>query len=94
MKSHNDNVKVNVFQNTNYIDNENVNDRYARSKKVEEIADMLLMKLGLDQGSRPFMCKVAWKLSEACIWGNLEKAQNGSKNPVGLFIFLCKRDGV
>lgn len=67
---------------------------YERSRKVENIADSLVEKLGVDIQSRPFMCKVAWKLSEARIWDNLEQAQKSKVNPVGLFIYLCKRDGV
>ena len=67
---------------------------YLQSRKVEVIADKLVEKLGIDEKSRPFMCKVAWKLSEARIWSNLEQAQKSNRNPVGLFIYLCKRDGV
>lgn len=76
------------------MNNDIVNDRYSRSRKVEETADRLLEKLKLGQDSRKFMCKVAWKLSEARIWDNLEQAQKSGRNPAGLFIFLCKRDGV
>lgn len=85
-----------TLSSDNYDYNDNViADKYARARKVEEIADTLLVKLRLSQDSRPFMCKVAWRLSEARIWSNLEKAQKpGGRNPVGLFIFLCKRDGV
>lgn len=86
------NVNVNVGdKQPNY----NVNDigRYERSKQVEVIADKLVDKLNLPEQSRPFMCKVAYKLSEARIWDNYEQASKG-KNPVGLFIWLCKRDGV
>lgn len=70
-------------------------EKYAKSRKVETIADDLLKKLGAKDQSRPFMCKVAWKLSEAKIYANLEQATSPkSKNPIGLFIYLCKRDGV
>lgn len=86
----------------NVIDNGNrslennviVNDRnYDKSKQVDMIADRLLDKLGATSDSRPFMCKTAWKLSEARIWANVEQALKG-KNPTGLFIYLCKKDGV
>jgi hypothetical protein len=91
MNRHN-NVNENVFlKNTNY--NVNDNDKYAKSRKVEVIADNLLEKLNLDVGSRSFMLKAAWKLPEATLWNHVEQARKG-KNPVGLFIFLCKRDGV
>lgn len=84
------NVNDNVFlKNTN----NNVNDKYAKSRKVEIIADRLIDKLGLSSQSRDFMLKAAWKLSEARLWDNVEQAAKG-KNPVGLFIYLCKRDGV
>lgn len=84
----------NVRTNSNFNTNDNVvGDKYAAGRKVERIADTLLEKLNLKAESRPFMCKVAYKLSEARIWDNLEQALKG-KNPVGLFIYLCKRDGV
>lgn len=83
-----------VSSNTNYNSNVNVvNDKYAASRKVEMIADILLEKLHLSQNSRAFMCKVGYRLSEARIWDNLEQAKKGN-NPAGLFIHLCKRDGV
>lgn len=86
------NVNENVFlKNTNY--NVNDNDKYAKSRKVEILADSLLDKLNLGPGSRPFMLKAAWTLSEATLWNNVEVAKKGT-NPPGLFIFLCKRDGV
>lgn len=75
----------------NYNDIDNVNDKYARSKKVEMIADDLLVKLNAQSESRPFLCKVAWKLSESKIWDNYETSRKGN-NPMGLFIYLCKRD--
>jgi len=92
---------VNVIENenvsitTNYNSNDNVpSDKYARARKVENIADSLIEKLGLDISSRPFMCKVALRLSEARIWDNYEQSLKATKSKVGLFIYLCKRDGV
>lgn len=67
-------------------------DQYSHARKVERIADELVVKLGVDNNSRPFMCKVAYKLSEARIWENFEKAQSATKSVVGLFIYLCKVD--
>jgi hypothetical protein len=84
-----DNVNVSSRDNYNDIDNDN----YRKAKSVEFTADRLLTKLGAKPESRPFMCKVAWKLSEARIWDNAEQAIKG-RNPMGLFIYLCKRDGV
>lgn len=89
------NVNVNVREvKTNY----NVNDidnvsKYQKSKDVEVMADRLLEKLSLDKKSRPFMCKVAYKLSEARIWANLESASGPKvKDKAKLFIWLCDRD--
>ena len=90
---HTNNVNVNGYfnnPNNNVIDN----DKYERGRKVEIIADQLIEKFGLTDKSRPFMCKVAYKLSEARIWQNYERAQAGTKSKVGLFIYLCKQDGV
>lgn len=85
-------TNVNVSRNNNYNDNES---KYDKSKAVEAIADRLMDKLPATPKSRPFFCKVAYKLPEAKIWANCEVALSPkSKNPMGLFIFLCKRDGV
>lgn len=84
----------NVDSTSNYISIDNVANKYARARNVERIADLLLQKLNLDSGSREFMCKVAWKLSEAKIWQNYEDSLKAKKSRVGLFIYLCKRDGV
>lgn len=90
-QGNNDIDNVNVVSTNNYNDIDNV--KYDRSKKVEMIADRLMDKLHCKSESRPFLCKVAWKLSEARIWDNVESALKGD-NPMGLFIWLCKRDGV
>lgn len=84
---------VSITSNNNYIDNDVKKKLYEQGKRVEILADELLRKLSADTKSRPFLCKVAWKLSEARIWYNVEQALKG-KNPMGLFIYLCKRDGV
>lgn len=91
--SNNDNVISKIEINN---DNENNdNDKYIKAKRVDTIADTLINKLHLGNGSRPFMCKVAWRLPEYKIWNNLETATNPKvTNPAGLFIYLCKRDGV
>lgn len=66
-----------------------------KARKVEIIADDLVEKLNAKIESRPFMCKVAWRLPEHRIYMILEQAQSPEvKNPIGLFIYLCKRDGV
>lgn len=87
----------NVNDNGNFrMKINNVNEKgskYSRSCKVDSIADDLVRKLGAKTESRPFFCKVAWKLPEARIWNNFELASKGN-NPTGLFIYLCKKDGV
>lgn len=82
------NKKLN--NNDNVIDNDN---KYSASKQIDYIADRLVDKLNATDKSRPFLCKVAWKLPEHRIWNHVESAMRG-KNPMGLFIYLCKKDGV
>ena len=92
MSQHNNVIdNVNVVLTNNY--NDNVNDRYKNSRTVEATADQLIHRLGMKAESRPFMCKAIYRLSEASLWDNCEQALKG-KNPAGLFIWLCKRDGV
>ncbi|RYF29755.1 MAG: hypothetical protein EOO17_00160 [Chloroflexi bacterium] len=66
--------------------------KYNQSKRVEYIADQLVAEFK-NSGFRAFYCKVAYKLSEANIWNNVEQAKKGN-SPAKLFTFLCKRDGV
>jgi len=100
VKTHNVNVNGNVIEikRTNYNNNYNDNvERYDRARQVEFIADKMLEKLGADKSSRPFMCKVAWKLSESRIWQHIETVcneKNHVRNKVKFFIYLCKKDGV
>lgn len=68
---------------------------YDKARQVDQIADRLMEKLKANASSRPFLCKAAWKLPENVIYNNLEAATSPKcKNPMGLFIYLCKRDGV
>lgn len=96
--THNVNEKQR-FQTHNNNDNNNdiVQDKYARARKVETIADKLVEKFN-NPAYREFYCKIAWKLSEARIWHNYETAITAAKNkgshPGRLFSYLCKRDGV
>ncbi len=72
-----------------------MNNKYDKARQVDRVADRLMDKLKANESSRPFLCKVAWKLSENTIYNNLEAATSPkSKNPMGLFIYLCKKDGV
>lgn len=92
--THGNNVNDNENQKlkTNDIDNDR-DQTMDRSKQVDLIADRIATKLGAKTESRPFLCKVAWTQPEHRIWGNVEQALKG-KNPMGLFIYLSKRDGV
>lgn len=85
----NDNVNVNLKP----INNNNDNEKYDKSKIADNLATRLMAKLGMKEDSKPFLCKVAYKLPEHRIWDNCEQALKGN-NPIGLFIWLCKRDGV
>ncbi len=97
---------LNVIDNDNdsskNINNviDNVGSNYFKGRELDRRSDDLLKKLHLDDGSKGFMYKTVQKLSESRIQQHLETvtkpSKNGKKidNPVGLFIYLCKRDGV
>lgn len=93
----NDNETETVVRTSNYNDNYNDNgnnvkkDKYELSKRVERTADEIIRRLGVDQIYRGFYCKVAYSLSEARIWSNMESAKKG-RQPARLFSYLCKRD--
>lgn len=92
MRTSNNDIDNEIVVSTdNYNDIDNVSSKYDRSRRVEELADDLMAKLKAKPESRPFLCKVAWNLSESRIWYNFESSRKG-KNPMGLFIYLCKRD--
>lgn len=93
-----DNEIGNLKSNNNNIDNESKKKKYEQSKRVDMIVDDLVSKFkknghSIEEKSKPFLYLSAWKLSEAKLWNNFEQAVKGS-NPIGLFIYLCKRDGV
>lgn len=93
-----DNVNGNLKHNNNNIDNDAKTRRYAQGRKVEILVSEIVRKFEqagtkIKKGSMPFLYKAAWRLSEARIWNNVESALKGD-NPVGLFIYLCKRDGI
>ena len=88
----NDNGIVSTLKpNDNY--NDNVSKSYSRGNEIDMIVNKLQLALNAKDESRPFLCKAAWKLSEAMLWSNCEAALKG-KNPMGLFIWLCKKAGV
>jgi len=84
----NDNVKPEI-KTTMSMNNDNVD----KSKVVDMIALRLIEKWGVDKANywAP-MCNIAWKLPEHLIWDHYDAAQKG-KNPMGLFMWLCKRSG-
>ncbi len=61
---------------------------YIKAKQVDFIADKIMERLNTEE-NRKFYCKVAWKLTEATIWNNMEIALKGD-NPQRYFSFLCK----
>lgn len=89
MSQSNNDIDNVVLTNNN---NDNVG-KYQKSKLADNIASKLQTKLGMKEESKPFLCKVAYKLPENIIWDNCDQALKG-RNPAGLFIWLCKRDGV
>jgi len=89
----NDNVPKRFKSNNNVNDNDRNSSKYDRSKQVELLGARIADRLGAKRDSLPFIYKVVWTQPEFRIWGNVEQAVKG-KNPMGLFIFLSKRDGV
>jgi len=84
---------VNVSESVSTANNVNDNDRgkYQRSRQVDRVADEIIVRLGVAETYRAFYCKIAWKLSEARIYSNLEAALKGNQ-PARLFTYLCKKD--
>lgn len=83
-----------LFQRRNDNDNIPLRGKYQKAREVDRIADKLVTIFN-NPGARPFYCKVGWKLSEAIIWQNVEKAQSVKKgSQVKLFTYLCKVSGV
>lgn len=97
-----DNNANGYVKKTKFSNNANDNEgKYDKAKRVDFVADDLVRKFNLPETSREFMCKVAWKLPEARIWQHFEYVhlppKPGKKpisNKVGMFIYLCKKDGV
>lgn len=58
-------------------------------KQVRHIANTLSDKLN-NRSRYKYYCKVAWRLPENVIWGNLELALGG-KDPQRLFTWLCEQ---
>ena len=88
----------NSKNNNNINDNDQKKRRYEQGKKVDFIVEEIVRKFKsagviIEEKSKPFLYKAAWRLSEARIWSNFESALKGD-NKIGLFIYLCKRDGV
>jgi hypothetical protein len=90
----NGNVNGIVSNNNNFNSNDIVPSRWDRERNIDRIADTLLGKFNLPESSRGFMCLAARTLSEARIWQHYETSQTAKKSKVGLFIYLCQKDGV
>lgn len=58
--------------------------------QVQTIANTLCDRLS-NETRFEYYCKIAWRLPESKIWGNLEKALTGN-NPAKYFSFLCNLD--
>lgn len=62
----------------------------AKSRAVENIAQRLVDAFN-NPGAREYYCKVAWSLSEATIWNNVELAKSKGRSPAKYFTWLCGR---
>lgn len=64
----------------------------AAGTEVDHIADQLVEMFG-SQRSRPFYCKVAWKLSRDVVFRLAAIARaDGTRSPGGLFNVLARRE--
>jgi len=88
-------INVNVKRDLKNNDNDNVS-KYNKVRQIDVIADDIQEKLNLPLKSRPFVCLAAQQLTLARLYQHLETVTSGRKvdNPAGLFIYLCKKDGV
>jgi hypothetical protein len=82
----------NYRNNTNTITGDK-RERVAKVRQIQEQAERLCKLLQNPDGYR-FYCKVGWRLSEAAIQTNLEKALNAKHekvdhNPAKFFSYLC-----
>lgn len=83
-------IKNTTLNTVTVNNNLNNTDTVAKSKQVDLIADKLVLALN-NPDRRAYYCKVAYKLSEAQIWNNLEQSAKG-RSPAKLFTWLCQRD--
>lgn len=64
----------------------------AAGVEVDLVADQLVEMFG-SQRSRPFYCKVAWKLSRETVFRLAQIARaDGTRSPGGLFNVLARRE--
>ena len=77
----------NVIVDKHKTNNDNV---HCSPNQADLIADKLILALN-NPAARAYYCKLAYKLSEAQIWNNLEQAAKG-KYPPKYFTWLCQRD--
>ena len=90
----NSNANEKKFLSRNSNSNTNISqDKYAKSKQVENMAHRLCQMFGNEQYFA-FYCKVFWKLPEATVWQLAETALEAKQTPGRLFTYLCKKAGV
>ena len=64
----------------------------AKGREVDLIADDLVQQFG-SPGSRPFYCKVAWKLKRDTVQRLMQIAKaDATRSPGGLFNVLARRE--
>lgn len=74
-----------------FSDNDNV--EKVEDEFAEGLADYLLFKLhGDKEKSRKYFLKVAYKLPQGFIDRTLATALENGKSPIGLFIYLTRRE--
>lgn len=89
----NSNSNTKKFQTRNFNSNTNKEDKYAKSKRIENMAHRLCTMFGNEEYFA-FYCKVFWKLPEATVWQMAETAMASTRTPGKLFTYLCKKAGV
>lgn len=87
---HSNIVNDNGFFKTPLNITNDIDFKYETASKVEGIAYKLVDKFHAPNNFN-YYCKVAYKLSEAAIWLNYERALKGN-SPVKLFTYLCNKD--
>jgi len=83
-------LKTIIQSNNDNVNKQVINNVHCSPTQADLIADKLELALHGGLNSRKFYCKVAYNLSEAEIWNNLEQACTGNY-PQKYFTWLCQR---